>query len=122
MYIKQILFVLEGLVRTLGGQMRDLVLYFMCVYLVWKLCQYCCFVLSGKVGQNPNIQSCQPGKQTRHIKSNKMSVIVFVLHDSCVALLCIFSKTGSELLTINDFLFRAQCDNINLFKVLQNYT
>nr|XP_055029828.1 ATP-dependent DNA helicase DDX11 isoform X2 [Misgurnus anguillicaudatus] len=56
MYIKQILFVLEGLVRTLGG----------------------------KVGQNPNTQSCQP---------------------------------GSELLTINDFLFRGQCDNINLFKV-----
>ncbi|KAI7802478.1 ATP-dependent DNA helicase DDX11 isoform X1 [Triplophysa rosa] len=56
MYIKQILFVLEGLVCTLGG----------------------------KVGQNPNTQSCQP---------------------------------GSELLTINDFLFRAQCDNINLFKV-----
>ncbi|XP_077049945.1 ATP-dependent DNA helicase DDX11 isoform X1 [Siphateles boraxobius] len=56
MYIKQILFVLEGLVRTLGG----------------------------KVGQNPNTQSCQ---------------------------------TGSELLTINDFLFKAQVDNINLFKV-----
>ncbi|XP_018974476.2 ATP-dependent DNA helicase DDX11 isoform X2 [Cyprinus carpio] len=56
MYIKQILFVLEGLVRTLGG----------------------------KVGQNPNTQSCQP---------------------------------GSELLTINDFLFKAQVDNINLFKV-----
>lgn len=34
MYIKQILFVLEGLVHTLGGQMCDLVLYFMCVYLV----------------------------------------------------------------------------------------
>ncbi|XP_051953705.1 ATP-dependent DNA helicase DDX11 [Xyrauchen texanus] len=56
MYIKQILFVLEGLARTLGG----------------------------KVGQNPNMQSCQP---------------------------------GSELLTINDFLFKAQVDNINLFKV-----
>uniref|UniRef100_A0A672PKY4 ATP-dependent DNA helicase DDX11 n=1 Tax=Sinocyclocheilus grahami TaxID=75366 RepID=A0A672PKY4_SINGR len=56
MYIKQILFVLEGLVRTLGG----------------------------KVGQNPNTQSCQP---------------------------------GSKLLTINDFLFKAQVDNINLFKV-----
>uniref|UniRef100_A0A673G4N8 ATP-dependent DNA helicase DDX11 n=1 Tax=Sinocyclocheilus rhinocerous TaxID=307959 RepID=A0A673G4N8_9TELE len=56
MYIKRILFVLEGLVRTLGG----------------------------KVGQNPNTQSCQP---------------------------------GSELLTINDFLFKAQVDNINLFKV-----
>ncbi len=26
--------------------------------------------------------------------------------------------TGSELLTINDFLFKAQVDNINLFKVL----
>uniref|UniRef100_A0A673KAB9 Putative ATP-dependent RNA helicase DDX11-like protein 8 n=1 Tax=Sinocyclocheilus rhinocerous TaxID=307959 RepID=A0A673KAB9_9TELE len=37
MYIKQILFVLEGLVRTLGG----------------------------KVGQNPNAQSCQLGKQTQ---------------------------------------------------------
>ncbi|XP_067246043.1 ATP-dependent DNA helicase DDX11 isoform X2 [Chanodichthys erythropterus] len=56
MYIKQILFVLEGLVRTLGG----------------------------KVGQNPNTQSCQ---------------------------------AGSELLTINDFLFKGQVDNINLFKV-----
>lgn len=56
MYIKQILFVLEGLVRTLGG----------------------------KVGQNPNTQFCQ---------------------------------TESELLTINDFLFKAQVDNINLFKV-----
>uniref|UniRef100_A0AAR2LXY8 Helicase ATP-binding domain-containing protein n=1 Tax=Pygocentrus nattereri TaxID=42514 RepID=A0AAR2LXY8_PYGNA len=50
MYIKQILFVLEGLVRTLGGH-----------------------------------------------------IFVFT--------------TGAELLTINDFLFRAQIDNINLFKV-----
>ncbi|TRZ02600.1 hypothetical protein DNTS_016289 [Danionella cerebrum] len=56
MYIKQILFVLEGLVRTLGG----------------------------KMGQNPNTQS---------------------------------STAGSELLTINDFLFKAEVDNINLFKV-----
>uniref|UniRef100_A0A8B9H4E6 DEAD/H (Asp-Glu-Ala-Asp/His) box helicase 11 n=1 Tax=Astyanax mexicanus TaxID=7994 RepID=A0A8B9H4E6_ASTMX len=56
MYIKQILFVLEGLVRTLGG----------------------------KVSLNPVTQSTQP---------------------------------GTELLTINDFLFRAQIDNINLFKV-----
>ncbi|XP_062861295.1 ATP-dependent DNA helicase DDX11 [Trichomycterus rosablanca] len=56
MYIKQILFVLEGLVRTLGG----------------------------KVGLNPVTQSTQ---------------------------------SGTELLTINDFLFRAQIDNINLFKV-----
>ncbi|XP_030646577.1 ATP-dependent DNA helicase DDX11 [Chanos chanos] len=56
MYIKQILFVLEGLTRTLGG----------------------------KVGQNPNNQKTQ---------------------------------SGSELLTINDFLFKAQVDNINLFKV-----
>ncbi|XP_035381632.1 ATP-dependent DNA helicase DDX11 [Electrophorus electricus] len=56
MYIKQILFVLEGLVRTLGG----------------------------KVGLNPVAQSTQ---------------------------------SGTELLTINDFLFRAQIDNINLFKV-----
>ncbi|KAL7870974.1 hypothetical protein SRHO_G00084710 [Serrasalmus rhombeus] len=56
MYIKQILFVLEGLVRTLGG----------------------------KVGLNPVTQSTQ---------------------------------SGAELLTINDFLFRAQIDNINLFKV-----
>ncbi|KAJ8411228.1 hypothetical protein AAFF_G00172340 [Aldrovandia affinis] len=56
MYIKQILFVLEGLVRVLGG----------------------------KVGQNPHTQSSQP---------------------------------GTELLTINDFLFKAQIDNINLFKV-----
>ncbi|XP_027015139.1 ATP-dependent DNA helicase DDX11 isoform X2 [Tachysurus fulvidraco] len=56
MYIKQILFVLEGLVRTLGG----------------------------KAGMNPVAQSTQP---------------------------------GTELLTINDFLFRAQIDNINLFKV-----
>ncbi|XP_072551300.1 ATP-dependent DNA helicase DDX11 [Salminus brasiliensis] len=56
MYIKQILFVLEGLVRTLGG----------------------------KVALNPVTQSTQ---------------------------------SGTELLTINDFLFRAQIDNINLFKV-----
>ncbi|KAF5893568.1 ATP-dependent DNA helicase DDX11, partial [Clarias magur] len=59
MYIKQILFVLEGLVHTLGG----------------------------KVGMNPVTQSTQ---------------------------------SGTELLTINDFLFRAQIDNINLFK-LQRY-
>ncbi|XP_066541762.1 ATP-dependent DNA helicase DDX11 isoform X2 [Hoplias malabaricus] len=56
MYIKQILFVLEGLVRTLGG----------------------------KVGLNPVTQR---------------------------------TESGSELLTINDFLFKAQIDNINLFKV-----
>ncbi|XP_068170153.1 ATP-dependent DNA helicase DDX11 isoform X2 [Antennarius striatus] len=59
MYIKQILFVIEGLVRVLGG----------------------------KVGQNPQNQTTQ---------------------------------TGSEMLTINNFLFEAQIDNINLFK-LQRY-
>uniref|UniRef100_A0A671KL39 ATP-dependent DNA helicase DDX11 n=1 Tax=Sinocyclocheilus anshuiensis TaxID=1608454 RepID=A0A671KL39_9TELE len=57
MYIKQILFVLEGLVRTLG---------------VFK----------------------------------KISFDFEFLY-----------TTGSELLTINDFLFKAQVDNINLFKV-----
>ncbi|CAB1323127.1 unnamed protein product [Coregonus sp. 'balchen'] len=56
MYIKQILFVVEGLVRVLGG----------------------------KVGQNPHSQTTQP---------------------------------ATELLTINNFLFKAQIDNINLFKV-----
>uniref|UniRef100_A0A8C7RW65 ATP-dependent DNA helicase DDX11 n=1 Tax=Oncorhynchus mykiss TaxID=8022 RepID=A0A8C7RW65_ONCMY len=56
MYIKQILFVVEGLVRVLGG----------------------------KVGQNPHSQTTQP---------------------------------VTELLTINNFLFKAQIDNINLFKV-----
>uniref|UniRef100_A0A4W6DAM5 DEAD/H (Asp-Glu-Ala-Asp/His) box helicase 11 n=1 Tax=Lates calcarifer TaxID=8187 RepID=A0A4W6DAM5_LATCA len=60
MYIKQILFVIEGLVRVLGG----------------------------KVGQNPQSQTTQ---------------------------------TGTEMLTINNFLFKAQIDNINLFKVLQKY-
>ncbi|XP_051239481.1 ATP-dependent DNA helicase DDX11 [Dicentrarchus labrax] len=59
MYIKQILFVIEGLVRVLGG----------------------------KVGQNPQSQTTQ---------------------------------TGTEMLTINNFLFKAQIDNINLFK-LQRY-
>ncbi|XP_040894925.1 ATP-dependent DNA helicase DDX11 isoform X1 [Toxotes jaculatrix] len=59
MYIKQILFVIEGLVRVLGG----------------------------KVGQNPQTQTTQ---------------------------------TGTEMLTINNFLFKAQIDNINLFK-LQKY-
>uniref|UniRef100_A0A8C5AEB4 DEAD/H (Asp-Glu-Ala-Asp/His) box helicase 11 n=1 Tax=Gadus morhua TaxID=8049 RepID=A0A8C5AEB4_GADMO len=53
MYIRQILFVLEGLVQVLGG----------------------------KVGQNPQSQTTQP---------------------------------GTQLLTINDFLFKAQIDNINL--------
>ncbi|KAM3609175.1 uncharacterized protein V6R79_010695 [Siganus canaliculatus] len=56
MYIKQILFVIEGLVRVLGG----------------------------KVGQNPQSQTTQ---------------------------------TGTEMLTINNFLFKAQIDNINLFKL-----
>uniref|UniRef100_A0A665VJA8 ATP-dependent DNA helicase DDX11 n=1 Tax=Echeneis naucrates TaxID=173247 RepID=A0A665VJA8_ECHNA len=60
MYIKQILFVIEGLVHVLGG----------------------------KVGQNPQNQATQ---------------------------------TGTEMLTINNFLFTAQIDNINLFKVLQKY-
>ncbi|XP_028287261.1 ATP-dependent DNA helicase DDX11 [Parambassis ranga] len=59
MYIKQILFVIEGLVRVLGG----------------------------KVGQNPQSQTTQ---------------------------------AGTEMLTINNFLFKAQIDNINLFK-LQRY-
>ncbi|XP_042351747.1 ATP-dependent DNA helicase DDX11 [Plectropomus leopardus] len=59
MYIKQILFVIEGLVRALGG----------------------------KVGQNPQSQA---------------------------------TLTGTEMLTINNFLFKAQIDNINLFK-LQRY-
>ncbi|XP_034541950.1 ATP-dependent DNA helicase DDX11 isoform X1 [Notolabrus celidotus] len=59
MYIKQILFVIEGLVRVLGG----------------------------KVGQNPQSQATQ---------------------------------SGTEMLTINNFLFKAQIDNINLFK-LQRY-
>uniref|UniRef100_A0A673C9A1 ATP-dependent DNA helicase DDX11 n=1 Tax=Sphaeramia orbicularis TaxID=375764 RepID=A0A673C9A1_9TELE len=59
MYIKQVLFVIEGLVRVLGG----------------------------KVGQNPQTQTTQ---------------------------------AGTEMLTINNFLFKAQIDNINLFK-LQRY-
>nr|XP_020467998.1 ATP-dependent DNA helicase DDX11-like [Monopterus albus] len=59
MYIKQILFVIEGLVRALGG----------------------------KVGQNPQSQ---------------------------------ITQTGTEMLSINNFLFKAQIDNINLFK-LQKY-
>ncbi|KAF7670341.1 hypothetical protein LDENG_00018830 [Lucifuga dentata] len=59
MYIKQILFVIEGLVRVLGGTVR----------------------------QNPHSQATQP---------------------------------GTEMLTINNFLFKAQIDNINLFK-LQKY-
>ncbi|KAM3870578.1 ATP-dependent DNA helicase DDX11 [Diretmus argenteus] len=59
MYIKQILFVFEGLVRVLGG----------------------------KVGLNPQSQTTQP---------------------------------GTEMLTINNLLFKAQIDNINLFK-LQRY-
>uniref|UniRef100_A0A3Q3M353 ATP-dependent DNA helicase DDX11 n=1 Tax=Mastacembelus armatus TaxID=205130 RepID=A0A3Q3M353_9TELE len=60
MYIKQILFVIEGLVRVLGG----------------------------KVGQNPQSQT---------------------------------NQTGTNMFTINNFLFKAQIDNINLFKVLQKY-
>ncbi|KPP62992.1 hypothetical protein Z043_118778, partial [Scleropages formosus] len=56
MYLKQILFVVEGLVRVLGG----------------------------KVGQNPQNQVTQ---------------------------------SGTEMLTINNFLFKAQIDNINLFKI-----
>ncbi|KAM7396648.1 hypothetical protein PAMP_019674 [Pampus punctatissimus] len=59
MYVKQILFVIEGLVRVLGG----------------------------KVGQNPQSQTTQ---------------------------------AGTEMLTINNFLFKAKIDNINLFK-LQKY-
>ncbi|XP_033824285.1 ATP-dependent DNA helicase DDX11 [Periophthalmus magnuspinnatus] len=59
MYIKQILFVIEGLVKALGG----------------------------KVGQNAQTQTTQ---------------------------------AGTEMLTINNFLFKAQIDNINLFK-LQTY-
>ncbi|XP_014838393.1 PREDICTED: probable ATP-dependent RNA helicase DDX11 isoform X1 [Poecilia mexicana] len=59
MYIKQILFVIEGLIRVLGG----------------------------KVGQNPQSQTTQ---------------------------------AGTEMYTINNFLFKAQIDNINLFK-LQRY-
>ncbi|XP_026167802.1 ATP-dependent DNA helicase DDX11 isoform X1 [Mastacembelus armatus] len=59
MYIKQILFVIEGLVRVLGG----------------------------KVGQNPQSQT---------------------------------NQTGTNMFTINNFLFKAQIDNINLFK-LQKY-
>uniref|UniRef100_A0A674BR25 ATP-dependent DNA helicase DDX11 n=1 Tax=Salmo trutta TaxID=8032 RepID=A0A674BR25_SALTR len=64
MYIKQILFVVEGLVRVLGG----------------------------KVGQNPHMtfpSLCLP---------------------------------ATELLTINNFLFKAQIDNINLFKVTTTTT
>uniref|UniRef100_A0A3Q2U0W6 DEAD/H (Asp-Glu-Ala-Asp/His) box helicase 11 n=1 Tax=Fundulus heteroclitus TaxID=8078 RepID=A0A3Q2U0W6_FUNHE len=60
MYIKQILFVIEGLIRVLGG----------------------------KVGQNPQSQT---------------------------------TPSGTEMYTINNFLFKAQIDNINLFKVLQRY-
>ncbi|XP_066113773.1 ATP-dependent DNA helicase DDX11 isoform X1 [Saccopteryx bilineata] len=57
MYIKQILYLLEQFVTTLGGNIK----------------------------QNPNTQS--------------------------------LSQTGTELKTINDFLFQSQIDNINLFKV-----
>ncbi|KAK1167238.1 ATP-dependent DNA helicase DDX11 [Acipenser oxyrinchus oxyrinchus] len=61
MYIKQILYVLESLVRVLGG----------------------------KVGQNPNTQ--------------------------------VVTEPGTELQSINNFLFKAQIDNINLFKVQRYY-
>ncbi|XP_029951189.1 ATP-dependent DNA helicase DDX11 [Salarias fasciatus] len=60
MYIKQILFVIEGLVRILGG----------------------------KVGQNPQSQATQ---------------------------------AGTEMFTINNFLFKAQIDNINLFKLYRYF-
>uniref|UniRef100_A0A8C8I2F2 Helicase ATP-binding domain-containing protein n=1 Tax=Oncorhynchus tshawytscha TaxID=74940 RepID=A0A8C8I2F2_ONCTS len=63
MYIKQILFVVERLVRVLGGKC--------------------------KVGQNPHSQTTQ---------------------------------AATELLTINNFLFKAQIDNINLFKVTTTTT
>ncbi|XP_028306549.1 ATP-dependent DNA helicase DDX11 isoform X2 [Gouania willdenowi] len=59
MYVKQILFVIEGLVRVLGGDVK----------------------------LNPHSQTTQ---------------------------------TGNEMLTINNLLFKAQVDNINMFK-LQNY-
>uniref|UniRef100_A0A669F742 ATP-dependent DNA helicase DDX11 n=1 Tax=Oreochromis niloticus TaxID=8128 RepID=A0A669F742_ORENI len=66
MYIKQILFVIEGLVRVLGGEF---------IHIKAQICNYSFF---------------------------------FVL-------------LGTEMLTINNFLFKAQIDNINLFKVLQRY-
>uniref|UniRef100_A0A669DHQ9 ATP-dependent DNA helicase DDX11 n=1 Tax=Oreochromis niloticus TaxID=8128 RepID=A0A669DHQ9_ORENI len=65
MYIKQILFVIEGLVRVLGGEF---------IHIKAQICNYSFF---------------------------------FVL-------------LGTEMLTINNFLFKAQIDNINLFK-LQRY-
>uniref|UniRef100_A0A8C7RTQ9 ATP-dependent DNA helicase DDX11 n=1 Tax=Oncorhynchus mykiss TaxID=8022 RepID=A0A8C7RTQ9_ONCMY len=66
MYIKQILFVVEGLVRVLGGKC--------------------------KVGQNPHM----------------------TFPSLCLPV--------TELLTINNFLFKAQIDNINLFKVTTTTT
>ncbi len=71
------------------------------------------------MGQNPNTQSCRPGKQTQPARRAQEAFHsqVFSSFIKCSDLQFLYT-TGSELLTINDFLFKAQVDNINLFKVL----
>uniref|UniRef100_A0A3B5MS22 DEAD/H (Asp-Glu-Ala-Asp/His) box helicase 11 n=1 Tax=Xiphophorus couchianus TaxID=32473 RepID=A0A3B5MS22_9TELE len=68
MYIKQILFVIEGLIRVLGGECLQL----------------------------PN--------KTFGLLNDNLGI-----------------SHWTEMYTINNFLFKAQIDNINLFKVLQRY-
>lgn len=56
MYIKQILFVIEGLIRVLGGQ---------CVHAVriWTVNVSLTDIdIAGKVGQNPQSQATQTGQ------------------------------------------------------------
>lgn len=43
------------------------------------------------------------------------------IHDSLIRVVFVFLP-GTEMLTINNFLFKAQIDNINLFKVDDSVT
>ncbi|KAM8861766.1 ATP-dependent DNA helicase DDX11 isoform 7-T7 [Synchiropus picturatus] len=98
MYIKQILFVIEGLVQALGG-----------AFLARNFVQRISPVLSFFQGKWARTLRAKPYKVVRHKDSCRHTWIMGVT-------ICSLSS-GTEMLTINNFLFKARIDNINLFKL-----
>lgn len=140
MYIKQILFVLEGLVRTLGGQLCRMCL---CALERARECVLVCFCcnsnICGFLLQEKLIWILWLRAHSQ-VKTHACTLLLFPLEFIVFSAVCSFLyhlcmasivivfvssvsvfTTGTELLTINDFLFRAQIDNINLFKVQQSF-
>lgn len=76
---------------------------------------------AGKVGQNPQSQATQTGQWVAQTWWTHLRPEYTGIHDSLIRVMFVFLP-GTEMLTINNFLFKAQIDNINLFKVDDSVT